>query len=154
MTLIRTRLKWLMQHRLALFLALLAIESLFFVTNGLNSMLRQPTDGWELVILPYDDQITPNGYWLIPYFVGFAFAALIPLWAAFFMQIRSTGSLLPGSPALASTLCICSFRRMSPARAGDGPRRRCLREILRNSYKLGRRGQHHMPRPAARISTR
>ena len=77
MTTIRTRFIWLMQHRLALFLTLLAIEGLFFVTNGLNSLLREPTDGWELVLQPYDDLITPNGYWLIPYFIGFAFAALI-----------------------------------------------------------------------------
>ena len=88
MTTIRNRLTWLLQHRLALFLTLLAIQCLFFVTNGLNSVLREPTDGWELVLLPYDDQITPNGYWLIPYFIGFAFAALVPLWAAFFMPIQ------------------------------------------------------------------
>ena len=50
MTSTRNRLTWLVQHRLALFLTLLAIQCLFFVTNGLNSVLREPTDGWELVL--------------------------------------------------------------------------------------------------------
>ena len=154
MTLIRTRLKWLMQHRLALFLALLAIESLFFVTNGLNSMLRQPTDGWELVILPYDDQITPNGYWLIPYFVGFAFAALIPLWAAFFMPIRLYRQFVfaMASAALASYVLYMLFPTYVTKPAPEMvPGDDVFAEILRNSYKLDAAASTHNAAPSQHV---
>ena len=78
----------LLQNRLALFLVLLAVESLFFVTNGLNSMLRAPTDGWELKIAMIDNHLTPQGIWLIPYEIGFVCTALVPLWAAYRMPIK------------------------------------------------------------------
>lgn len=78
----------LLQNRLALFVALLAIESLFFVTNGLNSTLRAPTEGWELKIAVIDNHLTPQGIWLIPYGIGFLCTALVPLWAAYRMPIK------------------------------------------------------------------
>jgi membrane-associated phospholipid phosphatase len=78
----------LLQNRLALFLLLLAIESLFFVTNMANSVLRAPDAGWELKIDTIDNHLTPQGVWLIPYGIGFVFAMLIPLYAAYVMPIK------------------------------------------------------------------
>jgi membrane-associated phospholipid phosphatase len=78
----------LLENRLALFLVLLAVEGLFFVTNGLNSILRAPTDGWELKIPAIDNHLTPQGIWLIPYAIGFVCTALVPLWAAYRMPIK------------------------------------------------------------------
>jgi membrane-associated phospholipid phosphatase len=66
-------------------LILLGIQSLFFVTNGLNSLLRDPSDGWELKIGFIDNHLSPSGIWLIPYAVGFFLSALVPLWAAYTM---------------------------------------------------------------------
>jgi membrane-associated phospholipid phosphatase len=76
------------QSRLTLFLTLLAVQGLFFVTNRLNSLLRAPDDGWELKIGFIDNHLSPAGIWLIPYAVGFFFAVLIPLWAADHMPIK------------------------------------------------------------------
>lgn len=75
----------LFQNRLALFLLLLGIQLIFLVINGLNAQLRAPTEGWEIRFPPVDDHITPHGAWLIPYFIGFFFTALVPLWAMFNM---------------------------------------------------------------------
>jgi len=76
------------RSRLALLALLLLLELQFFTINLLNAQLREPTDGWELSIPALDDHITPEGLWLIPYFTGFALAALLPLWAAYHMPIR------------------------------------------------------------------
>lgn len=78
----------LLRNRLALFLLLLAVQSLFFVTNGLNSILRAPTEGWELKIAAVDNHLTPEPLWLLPYGIGFVFSALVPLWAAYHMPIK------------------------------------------------------------------
>ncbi|WP_162909533.1 phosphatase PAP2 family protein [Aggregatilinea lenta] len=58
------------------------------MTNGLNSTLRAPTDGWELKIAAVDNHLTPQGIWLIPYAIGFVCTALVPLWAAYRMPIK------------------------------------------------------------------
>jgi membrane-associated phospholipid phosphatase len=73
------------QNRLKLFFILLFIESLFFVTNGLNSILRTPTDGVELKIGFIDNNLLPIEMWLIPYTFGIFLPALLPLWASFHM---------------------------------------------------------------------
>lgn len=78
----------LFRNRLALLAVLLLLELQFFTINMLNAQLRQPTDGWELKIAVVDDHLAPEGLWLIPYFTGFAFAALVPLWAAYHMPTR------------------------------------------------------------------
>lgn len=84
----QTRMQRIFQSRLTLFLILVGIQSLFFVTNMANSMLREPDDGWELKIGFIDNHLSPAGLWLIPYTIGFFFAALIPLWAAYNMPIK------------------------------------------------------------------
>ncbi len=78
----------ILQNRLMLFGILLGIQSLFFVTNGLNSILRDPDDGWELKIEFVDQHLTPQPLWLIPYAIGFFAATVVPLWAAHVMPIR------------------------------------------------------------------
>jgi hypothetical protein len=75
----------ILKNRLAVFWILMLIELQFFTINYLNTHLRAPTDGWELRISLIDDHLTPHGVWLIPYFIGFFFAVLIPLWATFYM---------------------------------------------------------------------
>lgn len=77
-----------LQNRVALFMMLAAVEFQFFTINLLNTHLRDPRDGWELRFAPIDGQLTPNGIWLIPYFVGFFFALLVPFWSMFHMPIR------------------------------------------------------------------
>ena len=74
------------QNRVTLLAILLVIEAQFFVINGLNSLLRDPSDGWELKIGIVDNHLTPEGLWLIPYTIGFFAAALVPLWAAYSMS--------------------------------------------------------------------
>ncbi len=78
----------LLQNRLALYFMLLGIQGLFFVTNGLNSVLRAPDDGLELKIPAIDNHIVPNGAWLIPYTIGIFLTALLPLWAAYHMPVK------------------------------------------------------------------
>lgn len=154
MTTIRNRLTWLLQHRLALFLTLLAIQCLFFVTNGLNSVLREPTDGWELVLLPYDDQITPNGYWLIPYFIGFAFAALVPLWAAFFMPIQLYRQFIfaMASAALVSYVLYMLFPTYVTKPAPEMvPGDHLFAELLRGSYELDAAASTHNAAPSQHV---
>lgn len=75
----------ILKNRLALFWILMLIELQFFTINYLNTELRAPTDGWQLRISLIDDHLTPHGVWLIPYFLGFSLAILIPLWAMFSM---------------------------------------------------------------------
>jgi membrane-associated phospholipid phosphatase len=77
-----------LKNRVSLFFILLGIQSLFFVTNMLNSVLRSPTDGLELKFAVIDNHIVPNGVALIPYTVGFFLSALLPLWAAYRMPIK------------------------------------------------------------------
>lgn len=154
MTIIRHRLKWLVQHRLALFLMLLTIQGLFFVTNGLNSVLREPTDGWELLWLPYDDQITPNGYWLIPYFIGFAFAALVPLAAAFFMPIRLYRQFIfaMASAALVSYVLYMVFPTYVTKPAPETvPGDDLFAEMLRGSYELDAAASTHNAAPSQHV---
>jgi len=146
--------KRLVQNRLALFLALLAIEGLFFVTNGLNSVLRAPTDGWELVLQPYDDQITPNGYWLIPYFVGFAFAALIPLWAAFVMPITLYRQYIfaMASAALVSYALYMLFPTYVTKPAPEEvPGSDFFAEMLRSTYELDAAASTHNAAPSQHV---
>lgn len=76
------------RNRVALLLVLLLVQGQFFTINLLNAHWRQPHDGWELKISLIDDHLTPNGIWLIPYFVGFFLAAFVPIWAMFHMPNR------------------------------------------------------------------
>jgi hypothetical protein len=73
------------KNRVALIVLLLVVQGQFFTINLLNAHLRQPDAGWELKIGFIDDHLTPNGIWLVPYFVGFFLAALVPIWAMFHM---------------------------------------------------------------------
>jgi membrane-associated phospholipid phosphatase len=75
----------ILKNRMALLIILLLIEMQFFTINMLNTQLRDPHDGWELKIGVVDNHLTPNGIWLVPYFVGFFFTVLVPLWAMFYM---------------------------------------------------------------------
>jgi membrane-associated phospholipid phosphatase len=77
-----------LKNRVSLFFILLAIQSLFFATNMLNSFLRAPDEGLELKIALIDNHIHPSGIALIPYTLGFFAAALLPLWAAYRMPIK------------------------------------------------------------------
>lgn len=73
------------QNRLTLYIILLIIEAMFFVTNYTNSVIRPANEGWELKIDFIDNHLTPMGLWLIPYFMGVVFSILLPLWAAIYM---------------------------------------------------------------------
>lgn len=98
----QTLVQRIFQSRLTLFVILLGIQSLFFATNLTNSILREPDDGWELKINFIDNHLSPAGLWLIPYSIGFFFAALIPLWAAYNMPIKLYRQYLLGM-AVAAT---------------------------------------------------
>lgn len=146
--------KRLAQNRLALFLALLAIQGLFFVTNGLNSLLREPTDGWELLLLPFDDQITPNGYWLIPYFTGFFLSALIPLWAAFVMPIKLYRQFIfaMASAALVSYVLYMLFPTYVTKPAPEQvPGNDFFAAFLRDTYKLDAAASTHNAAPSQHV---
>jgi len=75
-------------NRLLLLAVLFAIQLQFFTINLANSVLREPTDGWELKIAFIDDHLEPQGIWLIPYTFGFFAAVLVPVWAAYVMPNR------------------------------------------------------------------
>jgi hypothetical protein len=82
---LRTRAARFWQNRVAVYALLIAVELLFMLINWLNAQFRAPTDGWELKIAAIDNHLTPVGYWLIPYTIGFFFAPLVPLWAMLHM---------------------------------------------------------------------
>lgn len=151
---LRHALTRLVQNRLALFLALLAIQGLFFVTNGLNSVLREPTDGWELLLLPYDDQIAPNGYWLIPYFTGFFLSALVPLWAAFVMPIKLYRQFIfaMASAALVSYVLYMLFPTYVTKPAPEQvPGNDFFAEFLRDTYKVDAAASTHNAAPSQHV---
>ena len=78
----------LFQNRLLLLSLLFIIQLQFFVINMLNARLRQPDSGWELKIGIVDNNLTPDGWWLIPYTIGFFCSIIVPLWAMFFMPSK------------------------------------------------------------------
>jgi hypothetical protein len=147
-------LRRLFENRLALFLALVLIQLQFFTINLLNAQLREPTDGWELKIAAIDDNLTPNGLWLIPYAIGFVLSALVPLWAMFTMPNRLYRQfiLAMAVAALAGYLVYIFFptyvTKPAPERV---PGDHVLAELLRGSYEVDAAASTHNAAPSQHV---
>jgi len=144
----------LFKNRLALFLALLAIQSLFFVTNTANSLLREPDDGVELKIAFIDNHLTPGGIWLIPYVIGFFFAALIPWWAAHNMPIKLYRQFIL-SMALAALFSYAVYilfpTYVVKPTASDVPGRDIFSQLLRLVYETDNAYSTHNAAPSQHV---
>ncbi len=144
----------LFENRLALFLALLLIQLQFFTINLLNARLREPTDGWELRIAIIDDNLTPNGLWLVPYAIGFVLSALVPLGAMFTMPNRLYRQfiLAMALAALAGYLVYIFFPTYVTKPAPEQvPGDHALAEILRESYEVDAAASTHNAAPSQHV---
>jgi len=147
-------LRRLFQNRLALFLALLLIQLQFFTINLLNAQFREPTDGWELKIAAIDNNLTPNGLWLIPYAVGFVLAALVPLWAMFTMPNRLYRQfiLAMATAALVGYAVYLLFPTYVTKPAPEQvPGTHALAELLRDSYEVDAVASTHNAAPSQHV---
>jgi hypothetical protein len=142
------------KNRVALLLVLLVVQGQFFTINLLNAQLRQPDDGWELKIGFIDDHLTPNGMWLVPYFVGFFLAAVVPIWAMFHMPNRLyrqfilavvTAALL--SYAVYIFLPTYVVKPAPEAVAGDG----FFAQALRRTYEADAAASTHNAAPSQHV---
>lgn len=144
----------LLQNRLALFLTLLLIQLQFFTINLFNAHFREPTDGWELKIAAIDNHLTPNGWWLVPYFLGFWLAALVPLWAMFTMPNRLYRQfvLAMGTAALAGYVVYLALptyvTKPAPERV---PGDHLLADLLRQSYEVDAAASTHNAAPSQHV---
>ncbi|NLX11772.1 MAG: phosphatase PAP2 family protein [Chloroflexi bacterium] len=144
----------ILRNRLALFAILLIIQSLFFVTNMANSLLREPDDGWELKIAAIDNHLSPMGIWLIPYAVGFLLAALLPLWAAFYMPIKLYRQfiLAMGVAAVFSYIIYIVFPTyVVKPRPEDVPGSDILSVLLRTAYEADNAYSTHNAAPSQHV---
>ncbi len=144
----------LFQNRLALFLALLAIQLQFFTINLFNAHFREPTEGWELKIAAIDNHLTPNGWWLIPYFAGFWLAALVPLWAMFVMPNRLYRQfiLAMATAALAGYVVYVAFPTYVTKPAPEQvPGDHLLADLLRQSYEVDAAASTHNAAPSQHV---
>ncbi len=144
----------LMQNRLALFLILLVIEAQFFVINMLNSQLRAPTDGWELIIPAIDNHLSPQGIWLIPYMVGFVLTAALPFWAAFVMPNKLFRQFV-FSMAFAALVSYAIYIAVPTYVTKPSPQEvhgnDLFSVMLRNSYKLDAAASTHNAAPSQHV---
>lgn len=144
----------LFQNRLALYLGLMVLELQFFTINLLNTWLREPTDGWELKIAAIDNHITPNGLWLIPYSVGFVFAALMPLWAMFTMPNRLYRQYILGMAlaAIAGYIVYVAFPTyVTKPAPEDVPGNDFFADLLRRSYEADAAASTHNAAPSQHV---
>jgi membrane-associated phospholipid phosphatase len=144
----------LFQSRLWLFLVLLGIQSLFFVTNRANSLLRAPDAGWELKIGVVDNHLSPQGMWLIPYGIGFCFTVLIPFYAAQVMPIKlyrqfvlSMGLAALVSYAIYLTLPTYVVKPTPDDVTGNS----ILSQLLRGAYDLDNAYSTHNAAPSQHV---
>ncbi|MCL4238657.1 MAG: phosphatase PAP2 family protein [Anaerolineae bacterium] len=147
-------LRRLFQDRLVLFLALLLIQLQFFTINLLNAQFREPTDGWELKIAAIDDNLTPNGLWLIPYSVGFVLSVLVPLWAMFAMPNRLYRQfiLAMATTALVGYLVYILVPTYVTKPAPEQvPGTHALAQLLRDSYGVDAAASTHNAAPSQHV---
>lgn len=144
----------LFQNRLLLLGMMFVIQLQFFVINMFNARLRAPDAGWELKIRLIDDHLTPDGWWLIPYIIGFFFAILVPLWGMFFMPTRLFRQfvLAISVAALAGYVIYILFptyvTKPDPAAV---PGDHLLAEMLRNSYAVDAAASTHNAAPSQHV---
>jgi len=142
------------QNRLMLLAVLFLIQAQFFTINMLNAELRAPDDGWELKIGIVDNNMTPHSIWLIPYFVGFFFALMIPLWAAFNMPNTEYRQFLfgMGFAALVGYVIYVVFPtyvvKPSPA---DVPGNDVFTRFLRSTYEADAAVSTHNAAPSQHV---
>lgn len=142
------------ENRLTLFFILLGIESFFFVTNGLNSVLREPTEGIELKINAIDNHLVPGEIWLLPYTIGIFLPALLPFWAAFHMpnKLFRQFVLALGIAAVVSYVVYVIYPTyvIKPAPqevTGDG----VFAEWLRSMYEMDNAYSTHNAAPSQHV---
>ncbi len=152
-----TQVSWLrriLQNRLALAGLLLAVQVQFFTINLLNARLRAPTAGWELRIPSIDDNLVPNGYWLIPYSLGFVLAALVPLWAMFVMPNTEYRQFVFGMllAALVGYVIYIVFPTyVTKPAPGDVPGNDVFARTLRASYEVDAQASTHNAAPSQHV---
>jgi hypothetical protein len=142
------------QNRLALYLLLMAVEFQFFTINLLNARLRQPTDGWELKIDLIDNHLTPHPVWLIPYFIGFFFASLIPLWALLHMPIKLYRQFILSlviAGLFSYTIYILVPTYVTKPSPDDVPGHSFFAERLRDTYRADAAASSHNAAPSQHV---
>ncbi len=142
------------QNRVLLLGILFVIQLQFFVINMLNAQLRQPDSGWELKIGIIDNNLTPNGIWLIPYTIGFFFAILVPLWAMFFMPNKLYRQFVVALAVAAlfsyAVYILLPTYVVKPA-PETVPGNHALAQMLRQSYEVDAAASTHNAAPSQHV---
>jgi membrane-associated phospholipid phosphatase len=141
-------------NRLVLLAVLFAIQLQFFVINLANSMLREPTDGWELKIAFIDDHLVPQGVWLIPYTFGFFAAVLVPVWAAYVMPNRLFRQFVLSMTIAALfgyAIYILFPTYVIKPEPHEVPGNDVLAEMLRSSYEADSAASTHNAAPSQHV---
>lgn len=142
------------QNRVVLYLILLFTELQFFTINWLNSQLRHPTDGWELKIGLIDNHLGPHPLWLIPYWIGFSFTALIPLWGMYNMPTKIFRQFVLAmlTAALVSyTIYIFVPTYVTKPASQAVPGHDMFSEMLRETYKADAAASTHNAAPSQHV---
>ncbi|MBN1565126.1 MAG: phosphatase PAP2 family protein, partial [Anaerolineae bacterium] len=150
----KTYLARIFQNRLILLGILFFIQMQFFVINLLNSHLREPNEGWELKIPMVDNNLTPNGVWLIPYTIGFFFAILVPLWAMFFMPsklYRQFVIALVVAALFSYAIYILLPTYVVKPAPETVPGNHVLAQMLRHTYELDAEASTHNAAPSQHV---
>lgn len=133
---------------------LLAVEFQFFTINLLNTYLRHPTDGWELKFNVVDNHLTPHPIWLIPYFIGFFFAALIPLWALLHMPIQLYRQFILSmviAGTFSYTIYILLPTYVTKPVPDEVPGHSFFADRLRDTYKADAEASSHNAAPSQHV---
>jgi hypothetical protein len=142
------------QNRLLLLGILFVIQLQFFTINLLNAHLRAPDAGWELKIGVIDNNLTPDGLWLIPYVIGFFFAILVPLWAVFVMPTPLFRQFALAM-MLAALFSYAVYILLPTYVVKPGPERvpgdHTLAEMLRRSYQADAAASTHNAAPSQHV---
>lgn len=149
-----SRVRYVLQQRIMLALGLLVIQLQFFTANLLNSLLRAPTAGWELRIPIIDDNLTPLGYWLIPYTAGFFLAALVPLWAMVVMpntQYRQFVFGMAFAALVGYVIYIVFPTYVTKPALEQVPGSDIFAQILRDSYAVDAKISTHNAAPSQHV---
>lgn len=150
----KSTIKHLLQQRIVLAIILLILQMQFFTINLLNTRLRSASAGWELKIPIIDNNLTPLGYWLIPYIAGFFLSPLVPLWAALIMPNTPYrqyffGMLIAVISGYAIYILLPTYvTKPSPDAV---PGNDIFAQILRNSYEVDAEISSHNAAPSQHV---
>ncbi len=144
----------IIRNRLVLCVLLLVIQAQFFTINLLNARLRAPDDGWELTIGIIDNNLTPGGIWLVPYFAGFALALLVPLWAMYNMpntEYRQFVLAMMVAALIGYAIYIIFPTYVVKPAPEDVPGQDVFARVLRSTYEADAAASTHNAAPSQHV---